>query len=65
MVPEARADLRAIDREIALTILHSVDRYLSTRNGDVKKLRPPASAFAYAVDTIGYFSNNLAKTPFP
>ena len=45
MVPEARADLRAIDREIALTILHCVDRYLSTRNGDVKKLRPPAVGF--------------------
>ena len=33
---EARADLRAIDRETALDILHCVDRYLATRNGDVK-----------------------------
>jgi hypothetical protein len=36
--PEARADLRAIDRETALQILYCVDRYLATRNGDVKKL---------------------------
>ena len=42
---EARADLRAIDREIALGILHCIDRYLSSRNGDVKKLRPPAIGF--------------------
>jgi hypothetical protein len=34
--PEARADLRAIDRETALQILHCVDRYLSDRTGDVK-----------------------------
>ena len=34
--PEARADLRAIDRETALQILHCVDRYLANRNGDVK-----------------------------
>ena len=43
--PEARADLRAIDRETALTILHCVDRYLSSRNGDVKKLKPPLIGF--------------------
>ena len=38
---EARADLRRIDRETALDILHCADRYLATRNGDVKKLKPP------------------------
>ena len=43
--PEARADLRAIDRETALAILHCIDRYLSSRNGDVKKLKPPAIGF--------------------
>jgi mRNA-degrading endonuclease RelE of RelBE toxin-antitoxin system len=42
---EARSDLRAIDRQIALDILHCTDRYLSTRNGDVKKLRPPQMGF--------------------
>jgi mRNA-degrading endonuclease RelE of RelBE toxin-antitoxin system len=43
--PEARADLRAIDRRTALDILHCVGRYLSTRNGDVKRLKPPHSGF--------------------
>jgi mRNA-degrading endonuclease RelE of RelBE toxin-antitoxin system len=39
--PEARADLRAIDRETAMQILYGVDRYLASRTGDVKKLKPP------------------------
>ncbi len=39
--PEARADLRAVDREPARQILYCVDRYLASRTGDVKKLRPP------------------------
>jgi hypothetical protein len=39
---EARADLRAIDRETAMQILHCVDRYLASRIGDVKKLKPSA-----------------------
>jgi hypothetical protein len=43
--PEARADLRAIERETAIQILHSVDRYLASRAGDVKKLRPPRTGF--------------------
>jgi mRNA-degrading endonuclease RelE of RelBE toxin-antitoxin system len=43
--PEARTDLRAIDRETALQILYCVDRYLSTRTGDVKKLKPPRTEF--------------------
>jgi mRNA-degrading endonuclease RelE of RelBE toxin-antitoxin system len=43
--PEARADLRAIEREIAMQILHCIDRYLSTRAGDVKKLKPPRTDF--------------------
>lgn len=43
--PEARADLRAIDRQTALDILHCIGRYLNTRNGDVKKLKPPQSGF--------------------
>ena len=42
---EARSDLRAIDREIALDILHCVDRYLRSRSGDVKKLRHPEAGF--------------------
>jgi mRNA-degrading endonuclease RelE of RelBE toxin-antitoxin system len=43
--PEARSDLRAIDRDTAMQILSCLDRYLTTRTGDVKKLRPPLSAF--------------------
>jgi len=43
--PEARADLRAIERETAMQILHCVDRYLANRNGDVKKLKPPLTGF--------------------
>jgi mRNA-degrading endonuclease RelE of RelBE toxin-antitoxin system len=43
--PEARADVRAIDRETAMQILHCVDRYLANRNGDVKKLKPPRTGF--------------------
>jgi mRNA-degrading endonuclease RelE of RelBE toxin-antitoxin system len=43
--PEARADLRAIDRETALEILHCVDRYLARRTGEVKKLKPPLTGF--------------------
>jgi mRNA-degrading endonuclease RelE of RelBE toxin-antitoxin system len=43
--PEARADLRAIDRDAAIHILHCVDRYLLSRTGDVKKLKPPLTGF--------------------
>lgn len=43
--PEARVNLRAIDRKTALDILHCVDRYLETRSGDVKSLRPPLNGF--------------------
>jgi mRNA-degrading endonuclease RelE of RelBE toxin-antitoxin system len=42
---EARADLRVIDRETAMQILHCVDRYLASRTGDVKKLKPPRTGF--------------------
>jgi mRNA-degrading endonuclease RelE of RelBE toxin-antitoxin system len=37
----AQAQLSAIDRETALGILHSIDDYLTSGVGDVKKLRPP------------------------
>lgn len=43
--PEARADLRVIERDIAIQILHCLDRYLSSRAGDVKKLKPPLAGF--------------------
>ena len=43
--PEARTDLRAIDRETAMQILYCVDRYLASRAGDVKKLKPALTGF--------------------
>jgi mRNA-degrading endonuclease RelE of RelBE toxin-antitoxin system len=43
--PEARADLRAIDREPAMQILYCLDRFLTNRGGDVKKLKPPLTGF--------------------
>jgi len=35
---EARADLRAIDRETALRLLKSLDRFLKTDTGNIKQL---------------------------
>jgi mRNA interferase RelE/StbE len=35
---EARADIRAIDRETALRLLKSLGRFLETDSGDVKQL---------------------------
>jgi mRNA-degrading endonuclease RelE of RelBE toxin-antitoxin system len=43
--PDARSDLRAIDREIAIQILHCIDRYLANRTGDVKKLKAHLAGF--------------------
>ncbi len=43
--PEARADIRAVARDTALQILHCLDRYLTNRTGDVKKLKPPLNGF--------------------
>jgi mRNA-degrading endonuclease RelE of RelBE toxin-antitoxin system len=43
--PEARADLRALERGTAMQILFCLDRYLATCTGDVKKLKPPLTGF--------------------
>ncbi len=43
--PDARSDLLAIVRDSALQILYCLDRYLSNRAGDVKKLKPPMEGF--------------------
>jgi mRNA-degrading endonuclease RelE of RelBE toxin-antitoxin system len=43
--PEGRADLRAIERESAIQILHCMDRHLAHRSGDVKKLKTPRTGF--------------------
>jgi mRNA-degrading endonuclease RelE of RelBE toxin-antitoxin system len=42
---DARSNLRAIDRETALDILHCIGRYLASRSGDVKKLKSPMVGF--------------------
>lgn len=42
---EARAELRAIDRETAMQILYCLTRYKTSRTGDVKKLKPPLRTF--------------------
>ena len=47
--PDAKAELRAIDREIALRILHAVDHCLTTGVGDVIKLQPPRFEFRLRV----------------
>jgi hypothetical protein len=41
---QAKADLRAIDRKIALDLLHRLARFLVVQEGDVKQLqgiKPP------------------------
>lgn len=43
--PEARAELRAIDREAAMQILYCLDRFITHRTGDVKKLKAPFGGF--------------------
>jgi len=55
--PQARANLRAIDRETALRILYCVDAYLTSRSGDLKKVKPPLTGFGFAAAIIAYSSN--------
>ena len=43
--PEAQAELRAIDRETAIGILHCLDHFLKNREGDVKELKPPRTDY--------------------
>ena len=45
--PEARSAIRAIDHETAMQILYCIDRYLASRTGDVKKLKPPFAGFRF------------------
>ena len=43
--PDACADLRGVDRENAMQILYCLDRYLTYRTSDVRKLHPPHMGF--------------------
>ena len=58
--PEARDELRAIDRKVALDILHRLDRYLLNRAEDIKKLKPPASGFRLRCGDYRVFFDNPA-----
>jgi len=42
---EARADLRRIERSLALDILHCIDRFSLSHAGDIKKLKPPLNGY--------------------
>jgi mRNA-degrading endonuclease RelE of RelBE toxin-antitoxin system len=55
--PEARADIRAIDRETAMQILHCIDNYTSKRVGGVKKLKPPRTDFRLRCGDYRVFFN--------
>ncbi|MGA8271861.1 MAG: type II toxin-antitoxin system RelE/ParE family toxin [Candidatus Sulfotelmatobacter sp.] len=58
---EGRADLRAIDRETAMQILECVDRYLASRSGDVKKLKPPLIGFRLRCGDYRVFFDHKAE----
>ncbi|MGO9259396.1 MAG: hypothetical protein ACLQU1_24235 [Bryobacteraceae bacterium] len=48
--PEARADLRVIDRETAMQILYCLDRYLADRAGGVRDGAPAHRAAAAGIE---------------
>jgi mRNA-degrading endonuclease RelE of RelBE toxin-antitoxin system len=58
--PEAREELRAIDRQTALDILHAIDDYLTLGIGEVKKLRPPRDELRLRVGDYRVFFYQLA-----
>lgn len=55
--PEARDEIRAIDRQTALDILHAIDDYLTTGIGDVKKLKPPRDELRLRVGDYREYSS--------
>ncbi len=57
---EARRQLRAIDRETALAILRSIDEYLDSGVGDVKRLRPPRDELRLRVGDYRVFFYQLS-----
>jgi mRNA-degrading endonuclease RelE of RelBE toxin-antitoxin system len=59
---EARSDLRAIDRDPAMQILHCVHRYLATRDGDVKRLKPPRTGFRLRCGDYRVFFDQKGRT---
>jgi mRNA-degrading endonuclease RelE of RelBE toxin-antitoxin system len=59
--PEARADLRAIDRETARQILSCIDRYVSSRNGDVMRLTHPFTGFRVRYGDYRVFFDHMGE----
>jgi hypothetical protein len=60
--PEAREQLRAVDRRLALEILSAIDDYLTSRTGEVKKLRPPRDELRLRVGELpGFLLPNLHR----
>ena len=60
--PEARADLRAIERETAMQILRCIDRYLASRTGDMKKLKAPRTGFRLRCGDYRVFIDHKDKS---
>jgi mRNA-degrading endonuclease RelE of RelBE toxin-antitoxin system len=60
--PEGRSDLRAIEREPAMQILNCIDRYLDTRTGDVKRLKPPRTGFRLRCGDFRVFFDQKGET---
>ena len=58
---EAREELRAIDRQLALEILRAIDDYLTAGVGDVKKLKPPRDELRLRVGDYRVFFYQLAS----
>lgn len=58
---DARADLRGIDRATAMQILNCIDRYLASRSGDVKKLKPPRTGFRLRCGDYRVFFDNKTE----
>jgi len=59
--PEAQADLRSIDRPLAMEILRCVGRYLVTRTGDVKKFISPRIGFRLRCGDYRIFFRQTGK----
>jgi hypothetical protein len=70
---QAKADMRAIDQQTALRILHGLARFIATEQGDVKRLQdinPPefrlrataitASAFAITERRLRFSLSSIA-----
>ena len=53
----AKAEIRAIDRQVAYEILRAIDNWRTIEQGDVIRLRPPLTGFRLRVG-IGEYSSS-------